>query len=251
VWYFPVFDEEDVLDIELLWHLMARKELPTHPVMILQSEDYAYRIEHASADREPVYGIHAAALAELLGLGDKKRTDANPLIPDKAMELVNSLPPAFRTRVQEMRSHIANTLGHDLFRHHHFRVPSIALYDYLWNKFHEAFRERGEQWCGPKWQQLVHFIPPRPESRSLHCVIQQAGANVRTVLGGSPPKRGTLAALLKEIDRPYCPPHGQLLQIGDTLVQECRALAQENRHTRQRLTAIADGVVEAINGNMT
>lgn len=221
VWFFPIFDLEDVNDIGLIW-----ENLGPDKVIVAYHPKYAYdlRDPHDRDDRR--VGIYAAAIAELYGFTFQCEDDATPVIPSGIRAYINNLgiqariegfANSIRRKVKRRASH--PLLTNDLFG---FLPEEAVVRELKW-----AFDKHCK---GHVFKEHVQFLPPDNGSEELL-------AELYTVTG----TMGSRPRVLDDLHHsPTIPTVKGIRGIAQALLAEVDQQKMGNA-VREKLQSIADG----------
>jgi len=89
VWYFPCFDEEDLLDIEVVWERMKDESIPPAPIVVGHHSQFHYQLV-TSRDDDSFLGIYAAAICDIAGFDLQTAIGTHPVVPSRIKSLIST-----------------------------------------------------------------------------------------------------------------------------------------------------------------
>lgn len=209
VWYFPVFDFEDILDIELIWDCLGPEK-----VIVAHHPKFKFDLQEPLDNYNRYIGAYAAAFAQVLGF----KFNGGSVLPDKVLNYIDQLRelPDFKRRLDEARAKIARHPDHPFLTDGKFVfVERRELVNHLQKKFTQNFGATGKT-----FDDFVKFLPPEPGSDEYAMQLRKLAMSEQ-----NPGSQRTIAPLVDDLEFKLPPDSSRL----DTIAKELAKVIPENR----------------------
>lgn len=169
IWYFPIFDQEDLVDIEKLWICMKQEDIPKIPILVSHHHQFEYCLEEGfgNSDNSQKIGVYAAAAFEMLEHPLNRSFGYHPIIPDEITRLIKSnYINNIRDKLEKCSEVVEHEPAHPLRTSVLFSyVNPLTVVDTLVRSHKRIF--------GDDIRNDLSYLPPEKESSSLLQVLQK------------------------------------------------------------------------------